>query len=166
MAARQAGRHDRNGQVKILLCHNFYQQSGGEDAAVLALEALLEEKGHRVISFTEDNREIAGYGALQKMAFFPRALFSTKTYRRIRRIAADDKPDIAHVHNVFPLLSPALYVALKRAGITLEQVGCIAVHNTPGLVGALLVLGAVILSEGLIGYCLICAALGLGARED
>jgi N6-L-threonylcarbamoyladenine synthase len=36
-------------------------------------------------------------------------------------------------------LLPVIDEALKRAGIKLEQVGCIAVHNTPGLVGALLV---------------------------
>jgi len=29
--------------------------------------------------------------------------------------------------------------ALKQAGVRLDQIGCVAVHNTPGLVGALLV---------------------------
>jgi glycosyltransferase involved in cell wall biosynthesis len=111
--------------VKILLCHNFYQQSGGEDVAVRALKALLEAKGHRVILYAEDNGEIEKYGALQKIGFFPRTIFSARTYRRLRRIAAQEKPDIAHVHNVFPLLSPALYVALKRAGIPIIQ----TIHN-------------------------------------
>src|SRR5215510_5459841 len=111
--------------MKILLCHNFYQQSGGEDVAVLALKSLLEEKGHRVIFYAEDNRETEKYGTLQKIGFFPRTIFSARTYRRLRRIAAKEKPDIAHVHNVFPLLSPALYVALKRSGISIVQ----TIHN-------------------------------------
>jgi len=111
--------------VKILLCHNFYQQLGGEDVAVLALKALLEEKGHKVIFYAEDNRKIEKYGALQKIGFFPRTIFSLRTYRRLRRIAAKEKPDLAHVHNVFPLLSPALYVALQRAGIPIVQ----TIHN-------------------------------------
>jgi N6-L-threonylcarbamoyladenine synthase len=36
-------------------------------------------------------------------------------------------------------LLPVIDEALKRAGIELKDVGCLAVHNTPGLVGALLV---------------------------
>jgi N6-L-threonylcarbamoyladenine synthase len=41
----------------------------------------------------------------------------------------------AHLRN----LLPAIDEALARAGIPLKDVGCVAVHNTPGLVGALLV---------------------------
>jgi glycosyltransferase involved in cell wall biosynthesis len=107
--------------LKILLCHNFYQQSGGEDAAVRALKALLEAEGHQVIFYSEDNQEIEQYGGFQKIRFFPRTMFSARTYRRLHRIAAQEKPDIAHVQNVFPLLSPALYVALKSAGIPIVQ---------------------------------------------
>ena len=41
----------------------------------------------------------------------------------------------AHVRNLLPVIEEAL----ERANITLNQIGCIAVHNTPGLVGALLI---------------------------
>jgi N6-L-threonylcarbamoyladenine synthase len=41
----------------------------------------------------------------------------------------------AHLRNLLPVIDEAL----ARAGITLKDVGCVAVHNTPGLVGALLV---------------------------
>src|SRR5204862_872357 len=41
----------------------------------------------------------------------------------------------AHLRNLLPVIDEAL----ARAGITLKEVGCVAVHNTPGLVGALLV---------------------------
>jgi N6-L-threonylcarbamoyladenine synthase len=41
----------------------------------------------------------------------------------------------AHLRNLLPVIDDAL----ARAGITLKDVGCVAVHNTPGLVGALLV---------------------------
>lgn len=111
--------------LKILLCHNFYQQPGGERVDVLALKLLLEQKGHSVILYTEDNKDIEQYNVLQKIGFFPRTLFSHRTYRRLLQIAALEKPDIAHVHNVFPLLSPAVYLALHEAGIPIVQ----TVHN-------------------------------------
>src|SRR5688572_3375991 len=36
-------------------------------------------------------------------------------------------------------LSPVIDEALNKANVTLDQIGAVAVHNTPGLVGALLV---------------------------
>jgi N6-L-threonylcarbamoyladenine synthase len=47
-------------------------------------------------------------------------------------------PEIAARAHMQRLL-PTIDEALRRAGVPLAKVGCIAVHNTPGLVGALLV---------------------------
>src|SRR5437762_1837858 len=41
----------------------------------------------------------------------------------------------AHLQRLLPIIDEAL----RAAGIGLDQVGCVAVHHTPGLVGALLV---------------------------
>jgi N6-L-threonylcarbamoyladenine synthase len=41
----------------------------------------------------------------------------------------------AHLRNLLPVIDQAL----SRAHISLKDIGCVAVHNTPGLVGALLV---------------------------
>src|SRR6516165_4768500 len=41
----------------------------------------------------------------------------------------------AHLQRLLPVIDESL----KQAGVRLDQIGCIAVHNTPGLVGALLV---------------------------
>src|SRR4029077_3614753 len=41
----------------------------------------------------------------------------------------------AHLRNLLPVIDEAL----ARAGVTLAGIGCVAVHHTPGLVGALLV---------------------------
>jgi N6-L-threonylcarbamoyladenine synthase len=41
----------------------------------------------------------------------------------------------AHLRNLLPVVDEAL----SQAGLTLQDIGCIAVHNTPGLVGALLI---------------------------
>lgn len=41
----------------------------------------------------------------------------------------------AHLRNLLPVIDEAL----TKAGVALADIGCIAVHNTPGLVGALLI---------------------------
>jgi len=111
--------------LKILLCHNFYQQPGGEQSAVLALQSLLEQKGHDVLLFRQDSFDIDSYHAGQKIAFLPSTIFSHHTYGELLHIVASEKPDIAHVHNVFPLLSPSVYTALYQAGVPIVQ----TIHN-------------------------------------
>jgi tRNA N6-adenosine threonylcarbamoyltransferase len=41
----------------------------------------------------------------------------------------------AHLRQLLPVIDEAL----NQAGVKLQEIGCIAVHNTPGLVGALLI---------------------------
>lgn len=41
----------------------------------------------------------------------------------------------AHLQKILPVVEEAL----SRAGVRLNDIGCVAVHNTPGLVGALLI---------------------------
>ncbi len=55
----------------------------------------------------------------------------------------------AHLQRLLPVIDEAL----RQAGITLNQVGCVAVHHTPGLVGALLV--------GVSAAKMLSAALGV-----
>jgi N6-L-threonylcarbamoyladenine synthase len=41
----------------------------------------------------------------------------------------------AHLRNLLPVIDQAL----RQANVTLKDIGCVAVHNSPGLVGALLI---------------------------
>jgi glycosyltransferase involved in cell wall biosynthesis len=43
----------------------------------------------------------------------------------LQAFVRDKRPDVAHVHNVFPLISPSVYRALRKAGIPIVQ----TVHN-------------------------------------
>ena len=62
--------------MKILICHNFYQSRGGEAETVFREKELLGEKGHSVILFSRDNKEINNYGLIQKINFFSDIVFS------------------------------------------------------------------------------------------
>jgi glycosyltransferase involved in cell wall biosynthesis len=110
---------------KILIIHNHYQQPGGEQVAVEAQVALLRERGHPVVLYVKDNVVIEHYRPGQRVAFFPRTLFSQVTCREIRSLVVRERPSVAHVHNVFPLISPAVYRALKDAEVPIVQ----TVHN-------------------------------------
>lgn len=109
----------------MLIIHNKYQLSGGEFTAVEAQINLLRQHGHQVLQYHKDNMEIEEYGFLQKLNFFPNTIFSRRTYQDILEIVNNEQPDLAHVHNVFPLISPSVYYALKDCGIPIVQ----TVHN-------------------------------------
>lgn len=111
--------------VKVLLCHNFYREPGGELRAVELQRELLERRGHRVASLTRNSREIDDWGPLDKLRFPATVLWSRRTEREVRDAVERERPDVAHVHNVFPLLSPSLYRALARSGIPIVQ----TIHN-------------------------------------
>jgi glycosyltransferase involved in cell wall biosynthesis len=111
--------------MKILIAHNHYQQLGGEHVYVAAQIALLQQHGHQVVLYSRDNSNIQDYSLAEKALFFPRTVFSRETYKQIVRLVRRERPDVAHIHNVFPLISPAVYRALNEAGVPIVQ----TVHN-------------------------------------
>lgn len=103
--------------MTILVCHNHYALRAGEDHAVAAQCALLRAHGHTVELYTRDNAEIAGWPWWRKLLAIVTAFYNPRTVREILELAARVRPDVAHVHNVFPLLSPSVFVALRRARV-------------------------------------------------
>lgn len=107
--------------MKVLIVHNQYQQSGGEDVIVRAETELLRRKGHEVIEYRRHNDAIKDYGLLQKVGLYFGATWSRKSYRDIRELCRSRKPDIAHFHNILPLISPSAYYACKDEGVPVIQ---------------------------------------------
>lgn len=107
------------------MVHNRYQQTGGEHTAVAAQRTLLQRHNHQVIEYTRDNAEIDAYSLREKALFFPRTVHSQRTARELTELVQRERPDIAHVHNVFPLLTPTAYRALTAAGVPIVQ----TIHN-------------------------------------
>jgi len=104
--------------LKILLAHNYYQQSGGEDTVFTAEAALLRERGHTVIEYIEDNHRIL---TMKKVDVAIQTLWSQDSYLKISELIAAGKPDIVHFHNTFPLISPSAYYACQNAGVPAIQ---------------------------------------------
>ncbi|HPU86600.1 MAG TPA: glycosyltransferase, partial [Candidatus Latescibacteria bacterium] len=111
--------------MNVLMLHNYYQQRGGEDAAAEQDIALLKRNGHTVSFHTVHNDEIARYGAFQKASLWFRPSWSNRSYRGVKDLIKEHKPDVLHVHNFFPLLSPAVYYAATDCGVPVVQ----TLHN-------------------------------------
>lgn len=107
----------------ILILHNFYQQPGGEDIVVEAEAAMLGAAGHRVRVETVSNDAIQGVGA--RIKTFLHAPYEPARGPWIQMLVERHQPDLIHIHNFFPLLTPAVHEAAARAGIAVVQ----TLHN-------------------------------------
>ena len=108
--------------MKILVVHNYYQQPGGEDRCLEAEVAMLEANGHEVIQYCADNDAIDG---MNRLTLAARTIWSRPAYRAIRDVIRQHRPQIAHFHNTFPLISPAAYYAARAEGVRVVQ----TLHN-------------------------------------
>lgn len=107
---------------RVLLVHNAYQQSGGEDSVVADETALLRRKGHEVVEMRRDNDDIRRMGRAELVAD---TWWSRDAHREATGLLLRHRPDVVHVHNTFPLVSPSLYWACADAGVPVVQ----TLHN-------------------------------------
>lgn len=114
-----------NTKQKVLVVHNYYQISGGEDIVVENEKNLLEKNGHKVVTYTRHNSELKTMSKWRKALTAVSSIFNLQTYREIKKIIEENKIDIVHVHNTIHLVSPAVYYASLKCGVPVIQ----TVHN-------------------------------------
>jgi len=108
--------------MKILFVHDFYRSFGGEDAVALAESQMLESRGEELVFYNRHNAEVDEYSLWAKAAFPLHTIYSFRTSKEIANITFDSRPDLAYIHNVFPLISPSLYHALHSSDVPSLQV--------------------------------------------
>jgi glycosyltransferase involved in cell wall biosynthesis len=109
--------------MKILQLHNRYQIVGGEEGVVQAEKQLLESKGHEVRLLEVTNDDLVGTKA--KLGAAIGAIYSKASKQLVLEELKLFQPDLVHVHNFFPLLSPSIYDACQDANIPVVQ----TLHN-------------------------------------
>jgi len=109
--------------MKILIVHNSYQIRGGEDAVVDAELELLTNAGHEVVVAREHNDKISS--PAQAFSTFINIANNKKWYEKIDHIVRDEKIDVVHIHNFFPIISPSAHRAVAKSSAALVQ----TLHN-------------------------------------
>lgn len=98
--------------MKVLQVHTRYRQPGGEDTVVDAERELLAAAGHEVVRHEALNP--SGAKAALALATSP---WNPAAARAVSAVADRFRPDVAHVHNTWFAMSPAVPAALARRGI-------------------------------------------------
>jgi glycosyltransferase involved in cell wall biosynthesis len=113
--------------MKIVTVHNHYRSvaPSGENLVVEREGAALEALGHEVIRFERSSDEIEGWSRVKKATLPAQVIWSGRARRGLAAVLNEQRPDVVHVHNTFPLLSPAVLYASRDAKVPVVA----TIHN-------------------------------------
>ncbi len=103
--------------MKILLVHNYYgsEAPSGENRVFEIERELLKSRGHMTKVFVRHSDDIRGKGVLGVIRGGLSTPWNPWMFSRMKKVIASFKPDIVHVHNTFPLISPSIYYAIPKS---------------------------------------------------
>ncbi|MBN9436372.1 glycosyltransferase family 4 protein [Bosea sp. (in: a-proteobacteria)] len=120
-------------EKRLLAINNYFYRRGGAEAVFFDHMAMFSQLGWDVVPFAMQHENNApspwsGYfvseieygrqtGPLRKLAQAASVIYSVEAQRNLGRLIEQARPAIAHAHNVYHHLSPAIFSTLKSAGI-------------------------------------------------
>ncbi|WP_136809831.1 glycosyltransferase family 4 protein [Desulfosediminicola flagellatus] len=119
--------------MKILLVNKFFHLNGGSETVFFQEREFLLASGHRVIDFSmQDERNLTSPYSdffINKIDFQQRVslkekiqqaisfIHSAEAVGKLERLIVQEKPDIAHLHNIYHQLTPSIVPVLKKHGV-------------------------------------------------
>ncbi len=113
--------------MRVLIVQNYYgsKAPSGENVVVEAEKGLLRGGGHEVHCHSRSTDEIMGANVFRLALVAAQMPWSAPAYVRVRRLIRKLRPDVMHVHNTFPLLSPSVFYAARNTNTATVM----TVHN-------------------------------------
>jgi len=118
------------GKMKILLVNKFFYNKGGAEAVFFDSARLLKKMEHKIIYFSMKhprnfNSNFAKYFISkldfdntaqfhQKIRALGKIFYSFEAKRKIEDLIVKERPDIAHLHNIYHQISPSILHTLKK----------------------------------------------------
>lgn len=116
--------------MTILQINKFHYIQGGADRHYLDLINLLQSKGHKVIPFSMQNKKNLPSPYQKYFVSFidlahpkiswsslkttSRIIYSWEARHKIQELIQKEKPEIAHIHNIYHQISPSILGVLKE----------------------------------------------------
>ena len=113
--------------MKVVVAHNRYSsaQPSGENTIVDVEIAQLRAAGVEVVPFLRSSDEIGTLPLVQKALLPVSPLYAGPAQRALTEIIRTERPDILHLHNPYPLLSPWVIRTAHSNGVPVVH----TVHN-------------------------------------
>jgi glycosyltransferase involved in cell wall biosynthesis len=100
--------------MRVLQLHNEQLGPGGASTVVVREAEALRRRGHHISTLLLHTEHLADAAAIRQAGW---AIWNRPFARTLRETLTAEQPDVAHVHTPFPLMSPAVFRELARAGI-------------------------------------------------
>ena len=113
--------------MKVVVAHNRYSsaQPSGENRIVDTEIAQLRAAGVEVIPFLRSSDEIGTLPAVQKALLPVSPIRAAPAQRELAALIREHKPDLLHLHNPYPLISPWIVRTAHAHGLPVVH----TVHN-------------------------------------
>ncbi|MEV0132277.1 glycosyltransferase family 4 protein [Dactylosporangium sp. NPDC050688] len=122
--------------MKVVVAHNRYASGApsGENVIVDAEIAQLSMAGVSVLPFLRSSDEIGTFSTARKVLLPLSPIRNGESQRALEKLIKAEKPDVLHLHNAYPLLSPWVVRTAHSLGVPVVH----TVHNyrqvcAPGL---------------------------------
>jgi glycosyltransferase involved in cell wall biosynthesis len=115
------------GAVKVVVAHNRYRQAqpSGENTVVDLEIAQLTAAGVQVLPFLRSSDEIPSMSPVGKALLPVSPIYSPLAQHDLADLIREHRPDVVHLHNPYPLISPWVVRTAHRHGVPVVQ----TVHN-------------------------------------
>ncbi|MFC1669974.1 glycosyltransferase family 4 protein [Spirochaetota bacterium] len=119
--------------LKILLVNNFYYNRGGDTTHLFLLKKLFEKEGHDVVIFSMhhpdnfkskyssyftsyiDYSKIVNNKSIKNIIrVISKSIYSLEAKKKIEKLLKEERPDIAHLQNIYHHITPSIIHALKK----------------------------------------------------
>ncbi len=100
--------------LRILQLHNEHQTLGGANLVIEREHNVLTEAGHDVRSFFVESSD---YLQRSKPTQLTSVIWNHEANRAVRKLIADQRTDVVHLHTPFPFMSPSVVRAAKRSNV-------------------------------------------------
>ena len=113
--------------MKVVIAHNQYvsTQPSGENTIVDIEIEQLAAAGVEVVPFLRSSDEIAWMRAAGKAKLALSPIYNRRSNQVLAQVLRDERPDVLHLHNPYPLLSPWVVRTAHQHGVPVIQ----TVHN-------------------------------------
>lgn len=102
--------------MRMIMVHNEYARPSGEETAVRAIAALLQDRGHQVGWFLKSSADVVNrrWGAM--LAFFS-GIHNPRARNEMARLLRAEHCDLVQTQNLYPQFSPSILKPCRDRGI-------------------------------------------------
>ena len=113
--------------MKVVVAHNRYREAipSGENVIVDLEMAQLTAAGVRVLPFLRSSDSIGELPPAQKALLPISPIYAHRAQQDLTQLIVEHRPDVVHLHNPYPLLSPWVVRTAHAHGVPVVQ----TVHN-------------------------------------